>query len=102
MAFQFLVTSHEAEILLNWYDTALQKYTRFGSSRYVFPEEEILVNLLGSQKDKIILDDLDFQIIYGWMEKAVMPYPGQSEMYFPGEEMLVNKINHAKKEISQS
>jgi hypothetical protein len=101
MAFQFFVTKQEAGIILNWYDTALQKYTRFGSTQYAFPEEEILVKLLKTEKDEIILDDLDLQIIYCWMEKTVMPYPGLSEIYFPGEDNLVKKIKKLKREIKK-
>ena len=100
MAFQLLVSIQETAIILNWFETALQKSTRFGPNHYIFPEEEILVNRLKSNNEEMYLDELDLQIINGWMEKSVMPFPGTLEVYFPGEELLVKKLNQAKKNSS--
>jgi hypothetical protein len=80
--------SEETQVILNWYENAKMRSERFGSSRYYFPEEEIVLFKLKSLRDQQF-DPIDTEIIQGWMEKAI----GISGIYFPQEKELLEKIN---------
>ena len=89
------ITKKEAGIILGWYETTIEKASRFGSAEYIFPEEQMLVERLKKCYGKMFLDEYEIQTVSGWMDKVLYQMPGQTEFYFPEEETLVQKIREA-------
>lgn len=91
----------EANIILNWFEIANVRSERFGSSRYFFPQEEVVVQKLRRMDPASKYDDIDFEILWGWMERAVFPRLGDGGIYFPNEEETVNKLHEFRKKVDK-
>lgn len=91
----------EANIILNWFELANVKSERFGTSRYYFPQEEVVVQKLRKMNAASRYDDMDFEVIWGWMEKVVFPRVGEGGVYFPNEEETVDKLTVFRKKVDK-
>ena len=91
----------EANIILNWFELANVRSERFGSSRYYFPQEEFVVQKLRKMDSESKYDHVDFEILWGWMEKAVFPRIGDGGIYFPNEEETVAKLKEFRKKVDK-
>jgi hypothetical protein len=89
---------HEAEVLLNWYENSRIKSERFGSSRYDFPQEQLLVEKLNNPMLHSSYDPMDVEIMFGWMEKTLGPDIGEGKFYFPLEEEIYKKLAKAREQ----
>jgi len=87
---------HEAKILLNWFENSRGKGERFGSSRYEFPQEEILVEKLKNPMLHSFYEPMDVEIMIGWMEKTLGPTVGSEKFYFPLEEEIFIKLKNTQ------
>jgi len=96
MALALSFNYHEAKILLNWYENSRIKSERFGSSRYDFPQEEILVGKLQNPVLHSKYDPMDIEIMFGWMEKTLGPGISEGQFYFPLEEEIYLKLKKAR------
>jgi hypothetical protein len=90
-------TNHQAEILLYWYENAVEKSERFGTAHISFPQEEFVVHKLRRNSLSSRFDIVDFEIIWSWMEKVVDM--GTAAAYFPFEEETIEKLCDFRKEI---
>lgn len=91
--------SEEAEVILNWYENSRVKSERFGPARYYFPQEDFLVEKLNNTSPNTFFDEMDVEIILGWMEKSIRPAAGKEQFYFPLEEEIADKLKKAKKQL---
>ncbi len=91
----------EANIILNWFELANVKSERFGSSRYYFPQEEVVVQKLRKMNEASRYDAIDFEIIWGWMEKVVYPRVGEGGVYFPNEKEIVDKLTEFRRKVDK-
>jgi hypothetical protein len=87
---------HEAKVLLNWFENSRIKGERFGSSRYEFPQEEILVEKLKNPMLHSFYEPMDVEIMIGWMEKTLGPTIGNEKFYFPLEEEIFKRLKNAQ------
>ena len=87
---------HEAKVLLNWFENSRVKGERYGSSRYEFPQEEILVEKLKNPMLHSYYEPMDVEIMVGWMEKTLGPSVGSEKFYFPLEEEIYKKLKNAQ------
>ena len=95
MAVALSFNYHEAEVLLNWYENSRVRSERFGSSRYDFPQEELLIEKLKNPVLHSHYDPMDVEIMVGWMEKSLGPGIGEKKFYFPLEEEIYKKLQRA-------
>ena len=97
MALALSFSYQDAEIILNWYENSKVKSERFGSSRYYFPQEEFLIEKLNKNAPNTFFDEMDVEIIMGWMEKSMGPGIVKDKVYFPLEKEIISKLKRAKK-----
>ena len=97
MAFALTFTYQEAEVILNWHENTKAKSERFGSARFYFPQEELLLEKLHYITPETQFDEMDTDIIIGWMEKSLRPVMGQDTVYFPLEKEIIKKLKRARK-----
>jgi len=98
MAVTLSFNYHEAKILLNWHENSNVRSERFGSSRYSFPQEELLVEKLKNPVLHNYYEPMDIEIMMGWMEKSLQPGVGQEKFYFPLEEEIHDKLKKAREQ----
>jgi len=96
MAISLSFNYHEAKVLLGWYENTRIKSERFGSSRYEFPQEQLLIEKLNNPLLHRYYDPMDIEIMMGWMEKSLGPGMGEGKFYFPHEEEIYNKLKKAQ------
>ena len=96
MAITLSFNYHEARVLLNWYENSRIKSERFGSSRYDFPQEQLLIEKLNNPMLHTHYDPMDVEIMIGWMEKSLGPGLGEGKFYFPHEEEIYQKLKEAQ------
>jgi len=99
---EFYLLSEEMETLLRWWKNNSQRQSRFGGATYIFPMEDYLLSKLRNHQTDAAFDDMDLEIFIDWMEKALMPHPGQQVLYFPGEESLANHLRQLQREYKQN
>lgn len=91
----------EATTILNWVEISNVRSERFGTSRYSFPQEEVVLERLRKMNSESKYDEMDFEIIWGWMEKAVFPRIGDGGIYFPNEKELVGKLKEFRQKVDK-
>ncbi|HED10461.1 MAG TPA: hypothetical protein ENJ10_07215 [Caldithrix abyssi] len=90
---EFKLSAGEAATLVRWYELSLNRSERYGGREsYVFPQEEWLVNKLKKPDASASFDELDLEMMLGWMKDALFPQPAANAVYFPGEEALALKL----------
>ncbi len=94
---EYKISPGEAETLLHWHELSRNRSQRFGGQdTYVFPQEAWLVNKLKAASADTLYDELDLEIMLGWMTDALFPQPAAQAVYFPGEEALASKLKQLK------
>ena len=99
MTLNLRLTKKEADILLKWHSIQKRRYQRYGSSEYIFPQEEWLINSLKNYPEEKEFDDMDLEIFLDWMHHATQPLPGNNPIYFPEENSLILKLENAEKAV---
>ncbi len=89
---EFYLLPDEADTLIHWWKNYSKHQSRFGSTTYIFPMEDYLLSKLRHHTPIVSFDEMDLDIFIEWMEKSLMPHPGQQVFYLPGEESLARHL----------
>jgi len=97
---EYKISPGEAATLLHWHELSRNRSQRFGGQdEYVFPQEAWLVNKLKTASKDTVYDELDLEMMLGWMNDALFPQPAAQAVYFPGEEELAVKLKQLKSRV---